>query len=595
MAGWFKRTAATVANAARHASSFFASGNGERLRDSNDKPRAPTVAAALLEYALAKAPMARVPGGLDSCGDTGSSIKAAYAYGDNGLSDALLGFFLNNGFIGHQIAALIAQHWLIDKACSMPARDASRQGFEIVSDTGGELDVKLVQAMRKADERFKLNDHLLDFVRMGRVFGIRVALFKIESTDPKFYEYPFNPDAIMPGSYKGIVQIDPYWLSPELDQAAASDPSSLHFYEPTWWTIQGKRIHRSHLVIFRNGSLPDILKPQYLYGGKPVPQLILERVYNAERTANEAPQLAMTKRTTIFATDTTQAFANTDQFNSRLADWVAYRDNFAVKVLDKEADEMTQMDTSLADLDAIIMTGYQIVAAAAGVPATKLLGTTPKGFNATGEYEEASYHEELESIQTHDLTPLVERHHVCVMRSIIGPANGGTITPTSVVWNPLDSPTAKEVADVQLVEAQRDAALVSAGAISGDDVRERLSKDRESGYHGIELLADNGELPEAGQPGVAAPGPVQAGDSMDDPVRLVSNQTYLDPNIVAAKLAMGDFAVQVSPLFVSAAGERYRIVIDGHHSLAAAQQAGVPPVLVEGDYLGSDYATVANA
>ena len=60
------------------------------------------------------------------------------------------------------------------------------------------------------------------------------------------------------------------------------------------------------------------------------------------------------------------------------------------------------------------MSQYQLVAAAANVPATKLLGTTPKGFNATGEYEEASYHEELESIQANDLSRLLARHHLCV-------------------------------------------------------------------------------------------------------------------------------------------------------------------------------------
>jgi phage-related protein (TIGR01555 family) len=591
MAGFFKRAATTVVEAARK-TGFFAA--GEPRRD-EERPNAYRVAEAILQQARDAAPLARAVGGFDGCA-TGSSIKSGYGMGNPYIGEALLGFFLRSGFIGHQIAALLSQHWLIDKACTMPARDASRQGFNIVGDDGGEVDAAIVQQIRKADERFKLNDHLLDFVRMGRVFGIRVALFKIESTDPKFYEYPFNPDAITPGSYKGIVQIDPYWISPELDSVAVSDPASLRFYEPTWWMIAGKRYHHSHLVVFRTGEVPDILKPQYLYGGKPVPQLIIERVYNAERTANEAPQLAMTKRTTTFATDTAEAFADIEKFNSRLREWTDYRDNFAVKVLDKEGDEMQQFDTSLSDLDAIIMTGYQIVAAAANVPATKLLGTTPKGFNSTGEYEEASYHEELESIQTHDLTPLVERHHVCVMRSIIAPANGGKITPTSVVWNPLDSPTAKEEAETQKIQADRDKSLVDAGAISGDDVRERLAKDRSSGYHGIELLADEEPLPTTGEPGVAAPGPVpaQSGDAMD-PVRLVTNQRFVDPTIVEQKILAADFTVQVSPLFVTEAGERYRIVIDGHHSLAAANKVGVPPVLVEGDYTGSDYEIVAGA
>lgn len=587
MAGFWNRTATVAATVARKAQSYFSGTSGVRA------PRptsAVDLAREVLEHHATLAPAARMEGGLDACGSAGQTIKAGYSMSQPFVSDALLGFFLRTGFIGHQIAALLSQHWLIDKACRLPARDASRKGFDIVADDGGEVDEKIVHQMRKADERFKLNDHLVDFVYKGRVFGIRVALFKVDSTDPNYYTYPFNPDAITPGSYRGIVQIDPSWIFPELDMASTSDPASLHFYQPTWWTISGKRYHRSHLVIYRNGDMPDILRPQYLYGGKPVPQLILERVYNAERTANEAPQLAMTKRTTTFATDTAEAFANLEQFTERMELWARTRDNFGIKVMDKEGDEMQQFDTSLSDLDAVIMTNYQLVAAASGVPATKLLGTSPKGFNATGEYEEANYHEELESIQTHDLTPLVERHHLCVMRSIIAPANDGTITPTSVVWKKLDAPTAKEEAEVQNVQAQRDKTLIDAGVLGPEQVLERLAKDRASGYHGIEVLRYE-DVPTQGEPGVAAPGPVDATDAAD-PVRLVTNQTHLDENIVADKLLARDFAVQVSPLFVTEAGERYRIVIDGHHSLAAAQLAGVQPDLVEGDYTSSDYRIV---
>jgi hypothetical protein len=39
---------------------------------------------------------------------------------------------------------------------------------------------------------------------------------------------------------------------------------------------------------------------------------------------------------------------------------------------------------------------------------------------------------------------------------------------------------------------------------------------------------------------------------------------------VAQKIATADYTVQLSPEFQTATGKRYRVVIDGHHSLAAA-------------------------
>ena len=80
---------------------------------------------------------------------------------------------------------------------------------------------------------------------------------------------------------------------------ANMSPDSLTFYEPQYWRVGGKRIHKSHLWISRGDEVADILKPSYLYGGVPVVQQIFERVYAAERTANEAPILALTKRLNI--------------------------------------------------------------------------------------------------------------------------------------------------------------------------------------------------------------------------------------------------------------------------------------------------------
>ncbi|MBZ4283755.1 DUF1073 domain-containing protein, partial [Streptococcus pneumoniae] len=95
---------------------------------------------------------------------------------------------------------------------------------------------------------------------------------------------------------------------------------SLHYYEPTYWLINGRRYHRSHLVIYRTCEVPDILKPMYRYGGVPVPQRVMERVYCAERTANEAPELAMTKRLTAFGTDAAAAVSNPEGFGQAMAE-----------------------------------------------------------------------------------------------------------------------------------------------------------------------------------------------------------------------------------------------------------------------------------
>lgn len=409
-----------------------------------------------------------------------------------GVPPSQLTWYANQSFIGYQIAAILMQHWLVDKACTMPARDAVRHGYDVTVNDGTEIDPKVMDRIRRRDKDFNIKGNCVELVRFGRGFGIRIALFEVESPDPLYYEKPFNIDGVTPGSYKGISQIDPYWIVPMLDAQSAANPASKHFYEPTWWLINGRRIHRTHLCIMRNGDeLADILKPTYFYGGIPVPQKIAERVFAAERTANEAPMLAMTKRLITLKVDITQAVSNQAQFNSKMEAWTAIMNNYGVKVIG-EGEEADVKDTALSDLDAVIMTQYQLVAAAADVPATKLLGTSPKGFGAAGDYEIESYHEMLESIQEHDLSPLVNRHHALLIKSEIAPQFEIPFFHTEVSWKPVDTPTAKEQAEINNIKAERDNKLVQAGAIDGTDVRNRLIADPDSEYSGIEDIVPGG-------------------------------------------------------------------------------------------------------
>ncbi len=527
-----------------------------------------------------------------SSGDLATSAKAAFTMSGGNVPDAQLLWYASQGFIGFQLCAILAQHWLVQKACDTPARDAIRNGYRVTINTP-DVDPAMLDKLRAADKRHGIKAKCRELVKMARVFGIRIAIFKVESTDPKYYENPFNPDGITPGSYRGIVQVDPYWCIPELSLAGASDPASADFYEPTYWTIRGKRYHRSHLVIARGPEVPDLLKPSYQFAGISLPQRVYERVYAAERTANEGPQLALTKRATFLYTDTGKALANEAKFTERLLAWCGLRDNYGVKVLDKDGDKAEQFDTALGDFDTVMMGQYQLVAAIANVPATKLLGTTPKGFNASGDYESDAYHEELESIQTTDMEPLINRHHLCVIRSELAPASGCKPFSVAVEWEPTDTPSAKEEAEIRKLNADTHALYVTAGAVDGQDVRTILTADPKSGYDGLPTVDPDPEpLP--------TPAATTALDSADwDAVNgvyaeaeLVTNQTHLSHEIIAQKIAARDFTVQLSPEFQTATGKRFRVIIDGHHSLQAAVESGNVPVFVEANYADSDYRNV---
>lgn len=406
------------------------------------------------------------------------------------VPEVLQQWYSAQSFIGYQACALIAQHWLVDKCCTMPSEDAVRNGYEIAiinEDSKGVQAAKvkgydndaILSRIRELDKLYNINDELIQFGRYTEIYGIRVALFVYDSEDPKFYEKPFNIDGVKKGSYKGIKQIDPYWMMPVLSSQESGNPTDIHFYDPSYWVIGGKKYHRSHLIIGRGPQPADILKPNYIFGGIPLTQRIYERVYAAERTANEGPLLAMTKRTSVLHTDLAMAEAQPAKFLARIMKWVGLRDNFGIKTVGIE-DSVEQFDTSLADLDSVIMTQYQLVSAIAKTPATKLLGTSPKGFNATGDHETKSYHELLESLQKNRFSVFLERHHKLLCKSEFGEE-----IALETVWNRVDSFTALELAELNLKKAQAGEIEINIGAISPDDERNRLKNDPLSGYNHI--------------------------------------------------------------------------------------------------------------
>lgn len=421
-------------------------------------------------------------------GMTMDSIQSSVKGGNFGvMPEAQSDWYISQGFIGYSMMAWIAKHWLVDKACNMPARDSIRRGYKINCDCADSISE--LSALDGA-EHFDINEKMKLFIHGGRVLGGQAALFLVDSDDPEYYEYPFNIDGVSEDSYRGFSLIDPENMHPMLTAENVQDPASPMYMKPTYWMVGNRKYHHSHFVFFVPYPVTNKAKPAYNYFGVSVPERVYERTYAAERTANEAPMLAMTKRLAVLGIN---GYADTDKdiVEENLEYFTTFRDNYGFYVSDSE-DSFTQFDTNLADLDVTIMTQYQLVAAAANVPATKLLETTPKGFNSSGGYEESSYRESLESITTNDLSKLLQRHYSILSRSL-----GQSHDAITVTWNPIDSPTAEEQSTIDLNESSELMNLFNSGAIDGEDIREILKNKKGSKYESLSEYEEAEEDPES--------------------------------------------------------------------------------------------------
>lgn len=419
---------------------------------------------------------------MDECCGNADKLNNAYNI-TSPVDDIIYSFFFQQCFIGFQACALLTQNWLINKACSLPPKDAIRPDYKVLYKLAADevIDNDFLTEIKDASDdktKFNIREVARVFAEKKRQFGQVLAYPIIDGVN---YELPYNIDAVNPDSYKGMTIIDPVWYRAELDSDAISKPDSLNYFRPTYFVMpDGKKIHYSWCIFGVNGEVPDTLKPTYYWGGYPVPQLIYKRVYAAEKTANEAPMLAMSKRLLVADINIANAMTNPAEAKARIDTLINYRDNFGVAIK-RPQENIQQIDTSLSDLDTVIMTQYQLVAAASSVPASKLIETQPKGFNSNGDYEDNQYKMLLASIQTDDFKPLMEFHYQLLCKSKFD-----LTRYFSVKFDELDTPSEKERAEINEINARTDATLVQAGVIAPDEVREKLINDENSCYSGID-------------------------------------------------------------------------------------------------------------
>ena len=407
--------------------------------------------------------------------------------------DIVFTFFSKFGYIGWQICSVLAQHWLISNACSISNKDCLRNGWNNIfvdkkdTDMTDEDKDKAQEILNKLydveQQEFDLNNKLLKWSYYINVFGTSFLLPKIDGIE---YEKPFNIDGVKKGKFKGLAVIEPYWMIPEFDLEKMTDPTDINFFEPEYYrTSNGIKIHRSHLIIGRRKFVSDILKPSYYYGGISLAQEIYERVYASEKCANESPLLLLTKRLNYYKVKLKELMTNPEKYKNMAEILTEMRDNQGILFADHE-DDFGQIDTSLSDLDQVIMEQYKLVSAIARIPVDKLFETNPTGgLSASGDYNIKNYNQDLNTLQNDIFKPAIDRINEIVMRSYFDKKDR-----VGIVFNPTDNPTEKEIADLNKQKADVISVYLQNGIITPEEARQKIVEDKMSGFaflKGVEM------------------------------------------------------------------------------------------------------------
>lgn len=285
---------------------------------------------------------------------------------------------------------------------------------------------------------------------------------------------------------QSIRAIEPMWVYPGMYETR--DPLHPDHYRPRFWYVQGDTVADSRLLTFVRHPVPDMLKPSYAFGGQSYTQLAKPYVDNWLRTRQAVSDVTSAFSQMVLATDMAAVLTGgpADQLFNRVDMFNRTRDNRGTMVINKDSEELTNVTTPLSGLDALQAQSQEQLSSVARIPLSIYLQVTPTGLNASSEGEIRSFYADVTAHQEKDYRAPLQRIIELVQLGI-----DGTIDPdVKFTFEPLWEMSATESATVRKTEAETDAIYVGTGAVSNDEVRERLREQDGGLYQSVGLAGD---------------------------------------------------------------------------------------------------------
>lgn len=361
-----------------------------------------------------------------------------------------------------QIEAAYRSSWLVRQIVDIPAQDMTRAGRDWDGD-----DAEI--------EKIELEEKRLGYwakVRQALIYG-RLgggALFINLGDDPAS---PI-PTNLRPQQIQSLIPLfhTQLTLGQEIDDVL--DPL---FGEPSSFQLNTQKtpfIHASRLITFKGQGVPGFTAVdwQRKFWGDSIVQTVDEAVKNATTaTAGFASLIDESKVDIITMPGMYELLAQPGgerRFMEALD--AAARGKSLHRMLALGPGETWETrELQLSGAKDLISTYLGIVAGAADIPATRLLGKSPDGMNSTGESDLTNYYDSIAAQQDDDLRPALERLDSLVL------ASAGATPDLTWKFSPIRTLTAQQQAEIENKEALTYKTLIDTGTFDEKALEESFS------------------------------------------------------------------------------------------------------------------------
>lgn len=338
--------------------------------------------------------------------------------------------------------------WLVRKIVDVPPFDMTREWRDWQTDGSN------IEKLEAEEKRLKLKAKAQRGLVLARLFG---GAGLILGTDDVQTEQPLRPDSVRKDGLRYVHVLSRNQLN---EGQQRLDPADPWFGQPDFYTIttsagQQLKLHPSRVVPFIGQKTPEggVLGTASWFWGDPIMQSIGDAVKNADLAQAGFAGLIDRAAVDVLKLKDLMSQVADDEGNGRISKRLAAfsmgKSNHRAVVLDAE-DEWNQMTVNWAGMPDVLMTYLNVVAGAADIPVTRLLGQSPKGLQSNGDGEERDYKDMIRARQGELLAPALDQVDELLIRSALGSR------PSDIHYHfaPLSELSEKEAAEVENKNAQ---------------------------------------------------------------------------------------------------------------------------------------------
>lgn len=302
----------------------------------------------------------------------------------------------------HAIEARYRSSWLARKIIDLPASEMTRPKRLWQAESTD------ITALEDLERRLGVWAKLEEALRLGRMGGGLMVIGSMQGDVSQPLPPTIRPNSL---AYLHVMCRDDVVLG-DINR----DPGSPDFGKPAYFEIVGEtamvRLHPSRVIPFKGRYVPrrNANDVEAFWGDSEL-DAIDEAIRNADTAQNGLASLIEEAKVDIWGIpDLTNAFLTADTEAALIrrftvSNMMKSMHNAVIKDGD---DSWETRELNLANVPDVIMAYIELVAGAASMPATVLLGKSPDGMNATGDGDLQNWERTLDGWRESQLRPALD-------------------------------------------------------------------------------------------------------------------------------------------------------------------------------------------